>query len=230
MTRALTLLLLLAACGPAAAKEKPPELPKLGDFNSYVLDVVKTYPTDGTHDYYWPKSGGWSGNARTLYYDGKVLLKGDAKGRCYCCGLTFEVFLQAWEAWCKKVKRPYKIRDMTSKDVLAFKRDWFGSAEHRDTLHGAVTKRGLGVRIEKWEDAKAGDFVQLWRHSGSGHSVVFKQWKKKGKAIVGITYWSTQKSTKGIGERTELFGDDGSSVKRDEFWIVRIGDPKTKKP
>ncbi len=220
----LPALLALVLVAPGAhAKGKKPELPKLGALNTYILDVIETYPTDGTHDYYWPKDGGWSGNARTLYYDGKVLLEGDPKGRCYCCGLTFEVFLQAFEAWCKKVKRPYKIKDYTAKDVLKLKHAWFGSNGDRSTINGAVTSRKLGKRLTKWEDAKPGDFVQLWRHNGSGHSVVFKAWKKKGKKIVGLTYWSTQGSTDGIGERTELFGTKGRAMKTDEFYLVRIG-------
>lgn len=239
--RPLALALLLAfGIGIACAEETPgkspkkpaakkPTLPALGDLNPFILEVMATYPTDGTHDYHWPKSGTWSGNCRTLHYDGKVLLQGDPKGRCYCCGLTFEVFLQAFEAWCKKVKRPYKLKDYDAKAVLKLKHDWFGSNGDRSTIHGAVTKRGLGVGIKDRKKARPGDFVQFWRHSGSGHSVVFKAWKKKGKQIIGLTYWSTQGSTDGIGQRTELFGTKGATIKQDEFYIVRIGDPKPTK-
>lgn len=231
MQRALVLLGILTlgivvTLTVADAEDAPPELPKLGDLNQHILDVLATYPTDGTHDYFWPQSGSWAGNARAIRYEGKVLFKGDPKGRCFCCGLTFEVFMQAFEAWCKQVKRPYKLKTYDSAEVKKLKYEWFGSNGDRSTINGAVTKRGLGVRITDWKQAKAGDFIQLWRHSGSGHSVVFLEWKKKGKQIVGLTYWSTQRSTKGIGKRTELFGDKGSAVKRDELYIVRIGDPK----
>ena len=213
-----------------AADAKAPRLPKLGAFNTHVLAVVETYPTDGTHGYHWPKSGTWSGNTRTLHYDGKVLLEGDAKGRCHCCGLTFEVFLRAFERWTTSVKQPFKILDMTRRDVLRLKGEWFGVSGDRATLHTAITKNKLGVRITDWKQAKDGDFVQLWRYSGSGHSVVFRKWKRRGKKIIGITYWSSQGSTNGIGERTELFGDpkrdkkaNGSKVKPDEFYLCRIG-------
>lgn len=212
------------------AYAKSPALPKLGDFNAHVLAIVKTYPTDGTHQYHWPKSGTWSGNTRTLHYDGEVLLEGDAQGRCHCCGLTFEVFLRAFERWCVAVKRPFKILTMARKDVLRLKGEWFGASGDRATLHTAITKNKLGVRITDWNDAKPGDFVQLWRYSGSGHSVVFRAWKRHGKKIIGLTYWSSQGSTNGIGERTELFGDpkaskktNGSKVKPDEFYLCRIG-------
>ena len=223
-----TLVLLLGGVADA----KPPRLPKLGDFNAHALAVVQSYPTDGTHKYHWPKSGSWSGNTRTLHYGGEVLLEGDPQGRCHCCGLTFEVFLRAFERWCKAVKRPFKILSMDRKDVLRLKGEWFGVSGDRATLHTAITKNKLGVRITDWKQAKAGDFVQLWRYSGSGHSVVFKAWKRKGKQIVGITYWSTQGSTNGIGERTEMFGDpthdkkrNGSKVKPDELYVCRIGAP-----
>lgn len=211
-----------------AAWAKAPKLPRLGDFNAHVLAVLKTYPTDGTHKYHWPKSGTWSGNTRTLYYGGEVLLEGDPQGRCHCCGLTFEVFLRAFERWCKQVKRPFKILDMKRADVLKLKGQWFGVSGDRATLHTAITKNKLGVRITKWKDAKPGDFIQLWRYSGSGHSAIFRAWKKQGRKIVGVTYWSTQGSTQGIGERTEYFGDptkkdNGSKVKPDEFYLCRIG-------
>jgi hypothetical protein len=226
MGRVALLVILLAGLLTACEEAKPPKLPKLGDLNAHVVAVMATYPTDGTHAYWWPKSGSWAGNVRTLKYDGEVLLEGDPKGRCYCCGLTFEVFLQAFERWCKEVERPYRILAMKAKDVLRLKHEWFGSNGDRSTLHGAIVNNGLGVRITKWRDAREGDFVQLWRHNGSGHSVVFLRWKKKSGKIVGLTYWSTQKSTNGIGERTELFGYEGSTLKRDELYLCRVGDPK----
>jgi hypothetical protein len=234
LAAALPLLLLVAACGkptpepttpapaslPAAASPSA-SVPASGELNPYVVEVMASYPTDGTHAYWWPKKSPWSGNARTLRYAGDVLLEGDAQGRAYCCGLTFEVFLQAWEAWCQKTGRPYRIKDYTKDDVLKLKHAWFGSNGDRSTIHGAITSRGLGTPIVAWDDARPGDFIQLWRHSGSGHSVIFKDWVREHGEIVGLTYWSVQGSTNGIGKRTERFADPG--VKRDEFYIVRIG-------
>jgi hypothetical protein len=222
----LLALLVLAACREAPPKETAPAeaaFPAPGELNAYVVDVLRTYPTDGTHRYWWPKTGPWSGNARTIRYDGEVLFEGDPEGRCYCCGLTFEVFLQAFEAWCQDHGRPYRIPGYGADEVRAFKDDWFGSNGNRQTLFNAVTSRGLGRRVEDWDDARAGDFVQLWRHSGSGHSVVFLDWVRDDGEIVGLRYWSCQGSTDGIGERVERFGEDGSSMKRDEFYLVRIG-------
>ena len=224
MGRVLSALALIALLG-ACEDEGPPDLPALGDFNAHVLAVVRTYPTDGTHGYHWPRDGGgWRGNARTLRYEGRVLFPGDAEGRCHCSGLTFEVFLQAFERWCKSVGRPYKILDLDTAGVRRLQRAWFGSPENRATLGTAIPDYGLGERITDWEEARAGDFLQLWRHSGSGHAAVFRDWVRDEEGrITAVKYWSTQKSTNGIGERIEHFGEDGSSVKRDEFWLCRIG-------
>jgi hypothetical protein len=216
------LLAVLASCDEAP-KPPPPEVPALGDLNPHVLAVLGTYPTDGTHRYHWPKTGAWRGNARTLRYDGRVLCEGDPEGRCHCCGLTFEVFLQAWERWCKQVGRPYRIKDFDLEKVRRLQTEWFGSPEDRSTLHTALVGNGLGVRVTDWEQARAGDFVQLWRRNGTGHSVIFKSWRREGGRIVGLTYWSTQSSTRGIAENTELFGDTGSLLDRSLFWLCRPG-------
>ena len=60
--------------------------------------------------------------------------------------------------------------------------------------------------------------------------MVFLGWVREKKKIVGIRYWSTQSSTKGIGERTERFGTSGSTVKKDELYVVRVGRPPPPRP
>jgi len=218
-------LFVLAACEERATESPPaPPVPKLGAFNGDVVAVAQTYPTDGTHRYHWPRSGSWLGNARDLRYGGVLFARGDPRGRCHCSGLTFEVFLQAWERWCTAEERPYRILDWDLEDLRRFRRAWFGTTGDRATIHTALTESGLGVRITDLEKAEPGDFVQLWRHSGSGHSCIFVAWvRDPAGAIVGLRYFSTQSSTNGIGEREERFGESGSGVKRDELYVVRVG-------
>ena len=217
---AFLLLVLLAGCQEKKAVD---DLPDPAAFHTHVLHVMDTYPKDGHHGYHWPKKGDWLGFTRTLRYDGKVLGKGDAEERCHCSGLTFEVFFRAWERFCAEEKRPFRILDLDLDGVRKLVRDWFGATGDRATLHTAITRHRLGWRIAEWDKAKAGDFVQLWRHSGSGHSVIFRGWVREEGKIVGLRYWSTQSSTRGIGERSERFGTKGSTIKRNELWIVRVG-------
>ena len=68
-----------------------------------------------------------------------------------------------------------------------------------------------------------GDFVQLWRHDGSGHSVIFLDWVRDGEALVGLRYWSTQTTTNGIGEAVERFGTEGRAIDRAAFHLCRPG-------
>jgi hypothetical protein len=220
----LPLALLLCGC-PDEEEPATARLPTEAVFHRHLLAVVDSYPTDGTHGYHWPRpdDGRWLGNTQRLEYAGVVLSEGDPSARCHCSGLTFEVFLRAWGRWCRETGQPVRILDLEVADVRRLQREWFGASGDRKTLLTAITKNGLGRRITQLEEAQAGDLVQLWRHSGSGHSCVFRAWIREDEEIVGLRYWSTQASTKGIGEREERFGASGSALKRDELYVVRVG-------
>jgi hypothetical protein len=144
------------------------------------------------------------------------LCDGDPKGRAYCCGLTFEVFLDAWKLWCHRQARPWRIRDLDLEDVRRLQSQWFGSKDDRTCLRTAFVENGLGTRLLDFEKAQPGDFVQLWRNNGSGHS-------GKNGEISGLRYWSTQNRTNGVGEATETFGSRPNEMKRDEFYLCRAG-------
>src|SRR5262245_11386836 len=107
---------LVAACGAkgdhgdAALRERT--VPARGALNPLVLEVARAYPTDGTHAYWWPRGDPWRGTTRTLTYGGEVLCEGDPQGRCYCSGLTFEVFLEAWLRWARANGRPERVKDL----------------------------------------------------------------------------------------------------------------------
>ncbi len=161
-------------------------------FNEQVLALIATYPTDGTHKYHWVD--GFDGVTQDLIYAGKIVGKSEAEKRTYCCGLTFEIWFlvmgmreptMKWQNW------------LLALDILKIKRDWFVASGGRKGPVDALVKRGLGTEV-LLKNAKAGQFLQLWRTSGSGHSVIFLS-----QDAHSITYWSTQPSTNGIGKRTE---------------------------
>ena len=224
MPRLLLALLALTVSGCRSDLGLRPSVPPSGALNAHVLEVLRAYPTDGTHGYWWPKDDPWRGTTRTLTYGGEVLCAGDAQGRCYCSGLTFEVFLAAWMRWARETGNPARVGDLDPAGMKAFQDRWYGTTGDRKTLRTALVEGGLGTDVADWTSARPGDFVQLWRHDGSGHCAVFLAWERDAAgAITGLRYWSTQKSTRGIGERSESFGAEGRSVKRDELYLVRVG-------
>lgn len=218
MRAALALLALIVV---ARAEET---VPSEADFSKVVLSVVKAYPTDGTHKYYWPKGDDWPGTTCDVEYQGVKACEADAEKRCYCCGLTWEVFVRAWKAWSEAKKLPFAIPGVEGQQIVDMRSDWFGSTgDKKSLIQHAVVSRGLGRAITRLEDARPGDFVQFWRNNGTGHSVIFLEWNKGGDGkLKALTYWSTQKSTDGIGEREErLSGDDG--IDPAQVYIVRVG-------
>lgn len=224
---AAVLALVLSLLLPAAAGEpkRGAAQPRPGELNALVLEVLKGIPADGTHEYWWPRNGeggDFGGSTADVVYDGAVVLKGEPKGRTYCCGLTLEVFVRAWERWCAKRKAPFAIGGLDAAGLRALKSDWFCCGEVRDGPVSALVPRKLGVRIDKLDDARPGDFVQLWRKKGSGHSVVFLGWERKDGEIAALRYWSTQPATRGVGERVERFEGENGLVP-EKLYIARAG-------
>ena len=144
-------------------------------------------------------------------------MRGEARGRSFCCGLTLEVFYRT-------LGERREIDDLwTSTSGAVFKGLWFCGKLKAPGPEDAILAFGMGEKIERAEDVLAGDFVQLWRNSGSGHSVIFVDWARDldGK-VVGIHYWSTQPGTKGISFNTELFGAGGGMVDRLRTSFARL--------
>lgn len=204
-------------------KDAERALPRSAELNPHVLAVMDTYPTGGKHRYFWPKSGTWPGNARDITYGDELIARGDPEGRCFCCGLTFEVFLAAWQRWARLEARPWRIGNRDVGGIRKLQREWFGSKDDPSCVFTAIVGNHLGTRIEDFETALPGDFVQLWRKDASGHSVIFKSWLRSGTKITGLRYWSTQKSTQGIGENEERFGPGPKDLDPNRFWLVRVG-------
>ncbi|MCB9880907.1 MAG: hypothetical protein H6832_09905 [Planctomycetes bacterium] len=226
-----------------AATESEAWVPTADALTPFVLAVMDSYPDDGKHAYWWPRGDegpkGWIGITKDLVYDDKVLYAGDEKGRCFCCGLTFEVFFEACRLLAASERRDFKLGKLDARGVDAFRRAWFGSKRGDACARDALVSYGLGHDIEDPADARPGDFLQFWRASGSGHSAIFLRWihglrrdPKTGAMVPyrrGFEYWSTQKSTGGIGVRREFFTDEDDSspgksgVTRKETYIARAG-------
>jgi hypothetical protein len=155
--------------------------------NPHILAALRAIPLGGGYDWNTKAPPRHDGSARSVVAQGVPLLR--AGGSTYCCGLTLDVLTRAWDA------TEWPTLDAVA--LLAIKRSWFVAGADRTGPVAALVPRGLAVEV-RLEDAQAGDLAQLWRRNGSGHSVIVL-------AVEGrrLTYWSTQASTGGVGERNE---------------------------
>ena len=183
----------------------PPEEVKADDmnFNDYILNVIEDYERDGSYPYSWVD--GYKGVSRDLYYNGTKIANAnpDSSHSTYCCGLTFEVYFRTIMQYNKDHGYPENINHMSADDFNRFISLWFVQEAKGDGPGIALEAYGLGEKISNMKDVKKGDFVQIWRTSGSGHSVIFINWIINDEGdTTGMKYWSTQPGTNGANYNT----------------------------
>jgi len=183
-----------------------------------VVEIARSFPDGG--GYCW--ESGSTGVTEPVTFRGETLLDATAEGS-FCCGYTYAVAVRAAE-------RRGLLEDKSVDDLKRFLKDWYGAPGGDKTLVVlAVENLGIG-RAVPLEEAEPGDFVQLWRAGGSGHSVVFLRWIEEDGKKVGFRYRSSQKATDGIGDRTEYFTDSAGlngRVLRDQTYACRLNAPRS---
>ncbi|MBN2089736.1 T9SS type A sorting domain-containing protein [candidate division KSB1 bacterium] len=197
------------------------------DFNEYGVEILESYPRNGTHPYSWVDT--YEGVTRDLYYKGVRIARANPDGSksCYCCGLTFEDFLHAIQQLNSDLGKGEDINKMTATDLRYFLRLWFVQNTWGDGPGVALKAFGLGDHIEDFSKARPGDYVQFWRTTGSGHSVIFVNWQTDSKGeIIGLRYWSTQSSTRGINYNIENFSGRGGTINPEMVYISRVRSPE----
>lgn len=188
--------------------------------NEALLRMARSYPADGTHRYWWPRGSTWEGTTRDLWWGRDRIARGDPRGRCYCSGITFEAYVRTLQA-DPDLEAAARRRIPDAESMRRFRLLWYGAKDQRDTARRALTEFGLGVAVESLEEALPGDILQIWRKDGSGHCVILLDVVRDDAGrISGVKYWSSQPTTRGIGERVEMFEPDGP-VRRDELYIAR---------
>lgn len=204
----------------------PGSEPVESDFNAYVLGILAGYPTDGSYGYYWPSGSDWTGTTRDIWYRDELVAEGDPEHRSYCSGITWETFMRAWAEVDLATGGDGTLNGITVDDLQDFRTDWYVRELWGDGVGIAVENYGIGEVVTDWADVRPGDYVQIWRHSGSGHTFVFIEWLKDDEgAIEGVRYWSTQSSTDGIGYNEEYFGASGSDIDPSYFFVARVYEP-----
>lgn len=197
------------------------------DFNDYVINTIEQYENNGTLPYSWVS--GYEGVTKNLNFKGEVIARAnpDSSHSSYCCGLTFEVYYKSLMRLLKDRGMKNVINDMTAEDMEDFISIWFVQEVNGDGPGLALEKYDLGYQIDDMKDVQKGDFVQIWRTSGSGHSVIFMNWTTNDEGdTTGMRYWSTQPGTKGINYNTEYFSEYGGRVDKAVTHYSRAVNPQ----
>ena len=123
------------------------------------------------------------------------------------------------------------INGLTYTNIKNFMSIWYVQSTLGDGPGLALQAYGLGDRIESMNNVIKGDFVQIWRTTGSGHSVIFMNWTTNTAGdTTGMRYWSTQTSTKGVNYNTEYFYGYGGSVDKAHTYYSRGRKPEDFSP
>lgn len=173
--------------------------------NKTILELIKTYPKDGTHPYDWPRDGSFSGVTQDLIYQGVTIAKAREDKATYCCGYKFELWFLAAIKNKMTLGSIQNVKDIKNSFFIIDPNKRSGSQE-------VLISKGLGYRVDL-KDALPGDVMQIWRASGSGHSAIYLKHDQH-----KLYYHSTQKATNGIGDRNELFGGNNPLT---EIYITR---------
>jgi hypothetical protein len=179
-----------------------------------VLKVARAFKDGGSYDEKWHGSG----VPEEINFKGeKILRTGEGT---YCCGYTFAVAMRAATA-------RGLLKDKTPQQIREFQKEWYGATEASKEIECAFAVKKLGIgKAVSMDEAKAGDFVQLWRGK-SGHSVIFLKWAEKNGQKIGFHYRSSQPRTKGIGDAVEYFQGNGSKpgeVLKERTYFCRLNE------
>jgi hypothetical protein len=159
--------------------------------------------------------------------DGEIIFQKTSDGSTYCTGFTFSVF------FVTALNRGL-LDDWTNDDIEKLHKVWNqGEPTAKPKLCvDAISKpinnhKPLGKEISL-NNALEGDYCQIWRTTGTGHSVIFLERVMKNNKVVGIKYISSNASVNpktgrtGVGEKIEYFSDSGGKVIRENTYYARM--------
>jgi hypothetical protein len=227
-------------------------LPPEAGFNRYVVEAINDtslYPKDGTWPYCWSATGDECGEAWGMIWGGSYLGEDLFPGGsdCFCSGHTLEVFLDAYRRWQSandtSVREPFGALGVDDVDLGTFYQWWQGYGEGDwASAATAFESAGIGVLLteREWPSAATGDFVNLSRSSGSGHSAILVDWLWQGDEIVGLRYYACngageshpdpedpdlQNEVSGPSFRSEWFEGNGGTVLPEYLFVGHPWDP-----
>lgn len=203
-----------------------PNASKYAKFGNEPLEVARQLEPYAYGSYKW---SGTTGMPIDIFLIGDTpTFKKTPDGSTYCTGYTFATF------FVTAMNRGL-LDDFTNEDIKKIHQIWNqGDSSKKPKLNvDALTKvintnvKPLGEEVSL-EDAQAGDFVQIWRSSGSGHSVIFVDRVIQNGKIVGIKYYSSNAGVNqntgrsGAGEAIEKFTEYGGKVLKNNTYFARL--------
>ena len=183
---------------------------RYSDYGTDVITVANKFSGGGY------SRGGVSGVCIPLYHDGQLIRNCGKGDKTHCCGFTLSV------AFIVATNRGL-LNGKSLNDVKGFSSDWYsaGGAGCGKLCVTALKDIGIGKEVSL-EEAEEGDFSQIWRTNGSGHSVIFLSHIYEDDNIIGFNYRSSQSRTDGIANSKEYFDGSGGSMKRDCTFFARM--------
>lgn len=203
--------------------------------NRAVLQQYKSYPIDGTFNYYWNTSrSGDYGVTQNVPYLGEIIcpVYPGSPVTTYCSGVAFETAVLALNSYNAAHGHARIGNILTAANMRSFRLRWYGVSDAEKLAARAIPEWGAGREITDFEEAQEGDFIQLWRQpnssgSVSGHNPLFVNWvRNASNVITGVKYWGSQGSSNGIGFRTETFGSGSGQLNIARFYIGRLSKPR----
>jgi len=183
-------------------------------YSNYGTDIIFIANKFSGGGYEW---GGASGVCIPLRHNGEIIRSYDEGGPSHCVGYTLSIaFIAATNRGLFDNKSQSEVRKFSS--------EWYSEGGVNGKLCvQAIINIGIGLEVSLKEATK-GDFCQIWRTNGSGHSVIFlSHIYDNDNKIIGIKYRSSQKSTDGIGNNKEYFSDSGKgTMSKDYTYFGRI--------
>jgi len=185
----------------------------------------------------------WKGDgvARDIAYAGQTVLHANPEGT-YCCGATLEAFLDGYcqlHHGCDASEAEGQwFQDWPLDRFAALQKGWYGTEDaptnelippdvrptiREKQVYHMLPWTGLAVPVGSYRALRRGDFLEFWRTSGSGHSVIFWGRDRDTDGRERLWYWSSQPrpryayplcggsapaTTPGYGLNWEYIGDE----------------------
>lgn len=194
------------------------------------LEISEDFESISTGPYDW--KDGSSGMPIDIYFKSESpLFKKPSDKSTYCTGFTFAV------GFVTCLNRGL-LNDFTDEDIIKMQKVWNQGDSKTypklcvDAIANTKYSNGKTLGEEVFiENVKEGDFCQIWRNTGYGHSVIVKEIIKTDGLPTAIKYYSSntkinpKTKRSGPGENTEYFTNNGGKVLKNKTYFARVSPP-----